>query len=676
LVTIYLVALLILPGAYTAADATEPTEGTSTEATPAPTPEPAPTPTEETPTPESSPSPEPTESPAPAPDPTETITEPSPSPTTAVPHEVSLAEDLTLALAAAPIELMPGDATTITARIENPSDAKAEKIDVTLLLPNGLTFVSANPSADDVSARLGGTAVVFNSLDVDAGGSIAPTIHAAVEPDAKKSLTVSGEVVWTGGQASDQAALEIGTPGSTIKLTTSGGGFLKQVGGQIDYDISVKNTGDEVANDVTLINLVPSEVHVTGAGLAPGVDAVQVGNSGGKEDVVWVIDELPAGETIKVNYTGTIESPGDLEAFSKTRVVSTNAGRASSEERTYLADAGGEGSDNPTYEEREKRITRHKVVRTPLVRKRVATEPDAPGSSGSGELPFTGVDPLGTVLLGMALIALGMVVVHATSVNTDRRRIAVGSLALVLVAGACMSNGGDEVEPRVLGTQLTRSPDPAPAEDDGPTEADTDTGPVDGDDDPSDPADSDDDTDEGDDNGPTGDGSDGQDDADEGIGDDSSGDGSETTTVLVPGDPITTFEEDVDFVTITGDDLPVRALGSAEGSTMTFGWNDSSSSITQVISSNSLVEGIADLSAQISPAGPGMKLTVSITNAAEATVLGLDGTLALELDAGGTHTLKSEPVDVELNPGGASSASFSFRLPSGSYSARAVFLSS
>ena len=681
LITVYLVALLVIPGAYTE-DAATPAAGAAQEEAPAPTPTP-----EESPTETAAPEPSPTVDPTPTlePEPSgQPAPEPSPEPTPSeaeAPVEALAAEDLSLDLIASPETVGPGESTTITALLTNNSTTGAEGVDLTILLPAGLDYLSSSPAADGVSVRPGGIAITFNSLDVPGEGSVAPSIRATPGEDAKKSLAIEGSAVWTEGEASDRAIVHVETPETTLRLTTSGGGFLKAVGGRVSYDITVKNTGEDPAEDVTIVNLVPSEVHVTGAGLAPGVDAVQVGNSGGNEDVVWVINELDVGESITVNYTGAIQEPGDLQAVNRTRASSSNAGKDSSEERTYLATTGGGGSSNPTFDPiRKKHVTRHKVVTRPLIRKRVPTEPDAPvGSAGAGELPFTGVDPLATITFGMVLIALGWVLVHATSVHADRRRIAVGSLALLLVAGACMTNGGDEkVEPRVLGTQLTRSPDAAPADDDPIPEGDP------GDDvtDPDNDAPDEDAPDEGPADGDNSDGADGRDEAGDTDGsadpDATDGaDGSGTTTVLVPGDPVTTFERDVDIITITADDLAVVDLASARGSTLSFGWDDGARAVTQATSSQTTVDDVADLSAQISTAGPGMKLTVSVTNVSEDTVLHVDGRLAVGLSAGGgSHMLEGPALDEDLNPGGSSSASFSFRLPSGAYSATASFLAS
>lgn len=659
-VIVYVIALLLLPGAYTVSDETSPS------AAPSASPSPSPSPTE-------SASPEPTPAPSPAPSETPTSV-PSPTPQPDVdtdkddpPSETeALVVQPALAVELAPDSVPPGDPTTVSTVVSNPGAVDVEGLDVNVLLPQGLGYESSNPPADSVESRPSGTSVTFLSLDIPAGGSTSVDVVAEPEMNAKKSLTIEASAVWTDGQTTVTATLQVETPDAELELTTSGGGFLQEVGSQIEYEITVKNVGQHPAQAISLVNLVPGEVHVLSAGIAPGVDAVQVGHHKGKEDVVWVISKLNPNKSVRVTYTGVVERPGDLEALNRTRTVSSNAARTESQNRTYLADSGGGGADNPPFDPiREKHVTREKVVERPLVRKRVSTDPSAPGSS---ELPFTGIDPWATTTFGMLLLVLGVVLVHVSSGNSDRRRVGAASVILLLVAGACITNNAD-IEPEVLGTQITRSPE-VPATDAPPTEAPPTDGsganPGEG---PSDPNNGPGPTDPGNDSS-GGNGSPGSD-----------GNGSaapDTTLVLVPGDPVTTFERKVDFVTVTAGDLPVHQLGSAQGSGTTFSWDDSAGAITQATSSNSIVEGVASLSAQVSPQGDGMQLIVTLTNVAGQTRLGLSGNLAVEISrgGGGGRVLESGPVDLVLNPQGETTAEFAFRLPTGTYGARALFQAS
>lgn len=667
-VIVYVIALLLVPGAYTVSDESSPS------AEPSASPSPSPTPTESAspdPTPDPTPSETPTSEPSPTPQPDgDTEKDEPPSESEAVGVQPTLALNL------APDSVAPGEPTTLSMVVSNPGAVEVEGLDVNVLLPSGLTYQSSNPPADGVEGRPSGTSVTFLSLNVPAAGSISADVVAEPEMNAKKPLTIEASAVWTDGQTSATATLEVETADAALELSSSGGGFLQAVGGQIEYQITVKNVSQNPAQEISLVNLVPGEVHVLSAGIAPGVDAVQVGHHEGKEDVVWVIDKLNPNKSVRVTYTGVVERAGDLEALNRTRTLSSNAARTETQDRTYLADSGGGGSNNTSFDPiREKRVTREKVVERPLIRKRVSTDPSAPGSSA--DLPFTGIDPWATTAFGMVLLVFGVVLVHVGSGKSDRRRVGGASVILLLVAGACMSNNGD-IEPEVLGTQITRSPD-TPATEAPPTEAppteDPGSNPGDG---PTDPNDGTGPTDPGND-GSGGNGSPG---AGDGTGSNGSGNGSaggpDTTVVLVPGDPVTTFERNVDFVTVTAGDLPVHQLGSAQGSNTTFAWDDSASAITQAASSNSIVEGVAELSAQVVPQGRGMRLTVTLTNVAEQTRLGLRGNLAVEISTGGGggRVLESGAVDLVLNPQGQTTAEFAFRLPSGAYGARALFQSS
>lgn len=663
-VIVYVIALLMLPGAYTVSEETSPS------AEPTASPAPSPSPTESV-----SPEPEPTPEPSPAPSETPT-SEPPPTPQPDgdtekedPPSEPEAVEaQPTLAVSLSPDSVPPGEPATVSMVVSNPGAVEVEGLDVTAVLPKGLGYKSSKLAADSVESRPSSTSVTFLSLDIPAGGSISLDVVTEPELSAKKSLTIEASAVWTDGETTATATLEVETPDAALELTTSGGGFLQEVGSRIEYEIIVKNVGEGPAQAISLVNLVPGEVHVLSAGLAPGVDAVQVGSHEGKEDVVWVINKLNPNKRVRVTYTGVVERSGDLEALNRTRTLSSNAARTETQNRTYLADSGGSGSDNPSFDPiRERRVTREKVVERPLIRKRVPTDPSALGSSS--ELPFTGIDPWATTAFGMMLLVLGVVLVHVASGKSDRRRVGGASVILLLVAGACISNNGD-VQPEVRGVQITRSPnesvtEPAatePPATEPPATNDPNNGPPTG---PTGPGG----------NGPGGNGSPGTGDG-TGSGNGVAGE-PDTTVVLVPGDPVTTFDRNVDFVTITAVDLSVHQLGPAEGSQTTFAWDDSAGAITQATSSNSIVEGMAELSTQVAPQGSGMQLTVTLTNVAEQT-LGLSGNLAVEISrgGGGGRVLESGPVDLVLNPEGQTTAEFAFRLPSGTYGARALFRAS
>ena len=76
----------------------------------------------------------------------------------------------------------------------------------------------------------------------------------------------------------------------------------------------------------------------------------------------------------------------------------------------------------------------------------------------------------------------------------------------------------------------------------------------------------------------------------------------------------------------------------------------------------------------MSDAGTAGAVTVHIENVSHRRVLELDGRVILEIGTGeGSAALVGPPLDTSLNPGGSTSSTFLFRLPSGSYALRPTF---
>ena len=683
---ISMAAAFVLPVAYTAAD-DDGEARTEADASPPPTPTLSPTPTPSpsaVPTPSPMPSEPPQPSPSASPTPDGLQPDPSVTPAVAVEQEV----DLRTSLAAVPATIDVGGETTIEVVVTNTGDDAAEDVDVIATLPKQLGFSSAKPAPSSILTRRGKTTLVFSSLVVPADGSLTLAVVAEGLEETNEPAVVVASALWRGIEATGSTSVTVETPDSTLVVDTDGPGLLAQVGDRVRYGITVRNVGAAAAHQVSIVNLVPTEVHVVAAGLAPGVDAVQVGQAGdGAEDVVWALDDLDAGEVVRVSYSGVVDEPGDLEAVNHTRVLVGRAGAGRARERTYLATSGGQRLRNPGFDPvTVKKIVREPVTERPLIRKRLATDTATPeadsdtgtgGTFSSGALPYTGIDPWGIGVLGVTLIGSGIVFVRFAS-RWRRRGAAVPIALLVLLAGACVSNDapGPAVAPspseqgdtRVKGKQIIRP------------EGDRDTPP--GESDAGAPATGDDVNESGGSvDRATNDGEpDGTNPSENTPGDaDDPAIASpdlEDETVLVPGPPVTRLERRVRFVTITEGDLPVANLESvSDADEMSFTWDDASSNITSATSSTSTGKAnLVQLSTETAPSGPGMQATVTLRNAAARARVAVSGTLGLEITGGGLKaTLTGDVVDVVLNPGGESVSAFTFRLPSGSYEARPVF---
>ena len=681
-------AALVLPVAYTGAgeDDAEVAPGT---ASPEATVGASSTPAQPTPSPTETIPPEPTvSSSAPAP-PTDTVPTEEPRLRTAA-TEHSEDQVLDVSLSASPSVIEIGDETAIHVQVANPVHETAEDVDVVVVLPVELAYVSAVPSPSTVHTRGTQTALEFSGLTVPAGGTVDLFITARAVDQARAAV-VQALALWAGDEFAGSTNVAIEVPPSDLTVASRGPRGLIEVGERVRYDITMRNEGDAPVEAVSIVNLVPREVHVVSVGMPPGIDAVQVGQAGnGAEDVVWALDEIDAGEAIEVSYSGVVEDPGDLKAVNETRLLVGPAEVGETRESAYLAASRGQEASNPAFEPIvKKKVIRQRVTEHPLLRRRVPTQP---GSLASSPLPFSGIDPSGIVAVSAILIGLGLVTLNLASGRDGRRRVVTVAFLLLIVGAAGVANDAGpnesslpEGDTRVKGREITRGEDPGgdtdaaqdgnQAADDEPNRQEPDGGRV---------RDGDQDAAENDaaNAGDAGAGAaDDEDRVDQSDGDtEADGDGVQpgTEEVLVPGPPVTRIQRRARVVTITEDDLPIVGAGSVRGARpSSFGWDDVTRSLTHATSSSSPDdEGLVELTTEITPAGKGIRATVTLQNLGLRTRTRVSGRLSLTISGGAAGgTLRSNPVDVVLNPEGETTAAFNFRLPSGSYTARPTFRS-
>ncbi|MDQ3954274.1 MAG: hypothetical protein M3285_01830 [Actinomycetota bacterium] len=674
---VVLLCLLVIPGAYTAAE--KKAEAADGQAAPSPTP----TPEEGSPSPDptpAQPTEEPTEPGEPDPEPTASAEPEPPTPTPPATgssrqtrNARAVAAELSVNLTASPDEIALGESATISTEVANDGDDPADDAHVDVFVPTELDVVSTSPSADSQTTNPDVTTVGFELGDLAPNDSQTVTVVVEAIEEADDPLTVAADATAAGDLfASDSATLTVAQSTGTLAVSTSSGGLLTQVGSTTSFGVTVSNPGSVPLENVAVIDIAPREIDVIPPTKLPkGVDAVQVGTSGSLQDIVWIIDKLPPGKKLSLSWKGVVDSAGDLAAVNTVTATADNADDAKAQTRAYLVQPGGSSTSNPPVQPRTRRIvTRRQVVVRPPILARPATETSVSESSTGEALPFTGVDPGAIALIAVALVGMGIGLLFLARRGVEARRLTSVALLALLLGTACMANDGDpsatpEISPRVKGTQIERGDgnDAGPdqdTQDQGPdgednTDADRDTTPDENDGDPSTDIDND----------PPADDSD----------DDVELPGDPNEDLAGPTAPEVRTVRTVRTITIGEADLPVVNLASFSGTdALSFGWNDPSTSLTHASSATSSAPGeAARLATSISPSGSGMRVTVTLSNPSSRRRLAVDGHVSLRV---GGEQLSGPATNVILNPDGEVSKSFSFRLPSGNYTARPTFSAS
>ncbi|HEV2754173.1 MAG TPA: hypothetical protein VG318_00150 [Actinomycetota bacterium] len=599
------------------------------------------------------------QTPSPSPSPSGSGVGASPSSSSPSPSPAAPTESLALLLAAEPATIDVGAETLLVAQVTNTGTASIPGATLSLVLPDELELVSSFPdgtgAGDSYSIDLG---------PLDPGESVVAQVTAAgLTPVA--GSTVAASVSGGAATAQDSATVSVVEGGGAAALTVASRtrGVLTQVGSMVHYEVTVANEGDEDLEGVLVVDVAPHEVDVVSVDLVDEVEAVQIGESGGRHDIVWNVGSLPAGSAVTLPWDGRAVDAGDLRAVNSVRglIGTTETTRSSSE--SYLAAEGARDVDNPHFEPIEERVV--KFVDPPF------GEPSPRAATQPVVLPFTGVSISRILLAGVLLVFAGILIVAGAGLAPRASRKAIAAAIFAGVVGAaCVSGGGDDASisgaadgatPRTFGTDDPRDDDtqvkgerivrgdggeataaPAsasPAASALPTAPPTATPPPP----PAAPV------------------------------------ATATPAVVAAATdaPDAAPIRSVTVVTTELEDLPVETQASRDGdNTVSFGWDEAAGGITAATSGRRLTaDAGSELLTDLTTQNGAIVNRLTLRNTAEATRLRVQGRLVHEVYDGDrlVARLRSAPLDVVLSPGGAVAARFSYLVPTGDYTVHAAF---
>ena len=415
--------------------------------------------------------------------------------------------------------------------------------------------------------------------------------------------------------------------------------LLVQVGAEINYTVTVGNPGDAPLDEVIVLDLVPPEVHVLGVANHPEVEAVQLGRANGKEDIVWNVGTLDPGQTLELKWVGIAAKAGDLEAVNSVRAKAAQA-RDDAEGTSYLGALEDREVRNPPFKPIKKKVVTYS---RPTITKVLAAPPVV-----GGVLPVTGAEPVPWLVLSVMLMVAGACALLLARIGPARHHV-VALAALALLTTACVSDEktpsvttapapsdstesegspDDDAGDRVLGNRLNRDKDKNKSDEETTTDGSEGELPI---------------------------------------------ATPEPQVVEVLGDPVRTVE----IVEVTLADLETDDVESRPGDNhLTYEWNADSTSITRAASSRVVVRGQAlELLTSVHDNDGDIDIVVTLRNLSDSKRARVHGRLIHEVfgSSGSIATFQSPLIDTVLDPGGETTATFTYMLPTGSYSAEGSF---
>ena len=217
-----------------------------------------------------------------------------------------------------PATLVSGQNISYTITVNNFSSSDARALVITDAVPASISNVTwsaaISGSASVVTPSGSGNAIsITGDLSAGSGNAITITVNGTVSPSFSGSITntVTATPAEPGTAEKTATATTTISKTPTLSIQKTGPASLS-AGQQINYTLTISNTGTANADNATITDVVPAEISgVTWTAVPePGGTAVVVGTASGTGNSISLKANIPAGtaNVLKVNIQGTISS--------------------------------------------------------------------------------------------------------------------------------------------------------------------------------------------------------------------------------------------------------------------------------------------------------------------------------------------------------------------------------
>lgn len=209
--------------------------------------------------------------------------------------------DLAVALAASNPTPIEGEAVTFTITLENLGPDAASGVDVTSVLPAGLTYSSAVPSQGAYSSASG----VWSVGGLAAGATATLALDATVDAGLGGATLVVGASVTASDQAdpaaaNDSAGVSLGVPSADLGVAIAASTHAPIEGGTVTLTITLANQGPDDANGIAVTNALPAGLALLGSTPSQGSFASGSG--------VWTVGTVAHGGVATLALEARVQS--------------------------------------------------------------------------------------------------------------------------------------------------------------------------------------------------------------------------------------------------------------------------------------------------------------------------------------------------------------------------------
>ena len=207
-----------------------------------------------------------------------------------------------------------GDTITWTITVDNNGPHDATGIEVTDLLPSGVTYVSYSA---DQGTYVAGTGI-WTVGDVDENRDATLTITATVD-SGTAGQSILNEAEITNADQSDSspgneyASAEISVAGTDLQISKSVSNANPTEGDSITWTITVRNNGPNSASGIEITDILPT-------GVSYSSDTASQGSYDNKKTRVWSVGTLPVYDGVNGEETLQLVSTVDSGTSGQTIV--------------------------------------------------------------------------------------------------------------------------------------------------------------------------------------------------------------------------------------------------------------------------------------------------------------------------------------------------------------------
>jgi uncharacterized repeat protein (TIGR01451 family) len=192
-----------------------------------------------------------------------------------------------------------GDTVTFTVTLMNEGPSAATSVEVTDLLPAGLTFVSATPSQGTYSAGTGvwtvGTVVAGTPQTLQLAAQV-------VSPNAQTNTATVTHADQPDPDPANNASSATETPQQAdLALTKTVSNATANVGDTITFVVTLSDNGPDAATNVTVNDLLPAGLFFQSASPSQGTYNAGTG--------VWTVGTVAAGTSQTLVINALVASP-------------------------------------------------------------------------------------------------------------------------------------------------------------------------------------------------------------------------------------------------------------------------------------------------------------------------------------------------------------------------------